>query len=174
VGVEGYLAAASVRGVVAQRLVRKICDRCGEPAELDDQQFSWLDALVGEEKAHQLTFYRGRVCNQCNQTGFYGRIGVFELLELNEDLANMLRAEDAVGFSELARRQPGYRPLVVNALDYALAGQTSISEVLALSGQVEDIALDQQSLGLSGFAEEVVVEAPREQPDSGLSLEDLH
>ena len=67
---------------------------------------------------------------------------MFELLELNEDLANALRADDAVEFARQAKRQPGYRPLVLNALDFAIAGRTSIEEVLALSGQVEDLKLD--------------------------------
>jgi MSHA biogenesis protein MshE len=142
IGVAGYLVASSLRGIVAQRLVRRICDRCAEEATLDDQQFAWLGAVVGEDKAHQLTFQRGRGCNRCNHTGYFGRIGVFELLELNEDLANCLRTNDAVEFSRLSRHQPGFRPLVLNALDYAMAGQTSIAEVLALSGQVEDLRMD--------------------------------
>lgn len=167
VGVEGYLAAASVRGVVAQRLVRRICDRCGEPAELDDQQFAWLDALVGEEKAHQLTFYRGKGCNQCNQTGFYGRIGVFELLELNEELANALRRDDAVGFAEMARRQPSYRPVVLSALDFAIKGETAISEVLALSGQVEDLKIDGDVMVAASAAPEMLL---ADKPD--LEIED--
>jgi MSHA biogenesis protein MshE len=139
VGVEGYLAASSVRGILAQRLVRRICDRCSEPAVLDDQQFAWLDALVGVKRAHQLSFKQGKGCNRCNRTGYYGRIGVFELLEMTEELGNALRRDDAYAFSQLARQQPGYRPLVLNALDYAIRGATSIAEVLALSGQVEDL-----------------------------------
>ena len=142
VGVEGYLAASAVRGVVAQRLVRRVCDRCSQPSELDDQQFAWLDALIGEEQAHQLTFYRGVGCNHCNQTGFHGRIGVFELLEINEELANALRRDDAMEFAELAKAHPSYRPLVLNALDFAIAGDTALSEVLALAGQVEDLNMD--------------------------------
>ncbi|MDZ7670260.1 MAG: GspE/PulE family protein [Gammaproteobacteria bacterium] len=139
IGVEGYLVAASLRGVVAQRLVRRVCDRCAEPDQPDDQQHAWLSAVVGEAQAHELAFSRGRGCNQCNQTGYFGRIGVFELLEFNEDLANCLRAGDAGAFARQARAQPGFRPLVLNALDYAVNGDTTLSEVLALSGQVEEL-----------------------------------
>jgi MSHA biogenesis protein MshE len=141
IGVEGYLVAASLRCVVAQRLVRRVCDRCSEPATLDDQQRAWLGAVVGEDKAHRVEFKAGRGCNRCNRTGYYGRIGVFELLELDEDLANCLRSGDPIGFARRARGQRGYRPLVLNALDYATAGQTTIAEVLALSGQVEELRL---------------------------------
>jgi len=142
VGVEGYLVASSVRGVIAQRLVRRVCEGCAEPTPLDDQQFAWLDALVGERRAHELSFMKGRGCNRCNRTGYFGRIGVFELLELNEELANCLRQDDAVAFAEKSRRQPGFRPLVLNALDFAIDGETSLAEVMALSGQVEDLSLD--------------------------------
>ena len=159
IGVEGYLAASSLRGVIAQRLVRRLCERCSEPATLDDQQFAWLDAIVGHERAHSLTFYRGRGCNHCNQTGYRGRIGVFELLELNEDLANALRADDAVGFATRAKHQAGYRPLVLSALDYAIEGHTAISEVLALSGQVEDLKIE-GARAMGGLTLESSLHAP--------------
>jgi MSHA biogenesis protein MshE len=146
IGVEGYLVAASLRGVVAQRLVRRVCARCAEPATADAQQLAWLTAVVGAAQAHRLGFRAGRGCNRCNGTGYFGRIGVFELLELNEELADCLRGNDAVGFARQARRQPAFRPLVLNALDYALAGETSLAEVLALSGQVEDLKLDAAEL----------------------------
>lgn len=169
IGVEGYLAASAVRGVVAQRLIRRICDRCAEPAQLDDQQFAWLDALVGEERAHELEFKEGRGCNRCHQTGFYGRIGVFELLEITEVLANALRAEDALQFSELAKDQEGYKPLVLNALEFALSGDTTISEVLALSGQVDELKERMDDAA----AEEPVVDRladKLERLDSGFDL----
>jgi MSHA biogenesis protein MshE len=139
IGVEGYLVAASLRGVVAQRLVRLICERCVTDAEPDAQQRAWLDAVVGEAEATGMRFRAGTGCNRCNQAGYYGRVGVFELLEMNEALANCLRRGDTVEFGLRARERSGFRPLVLNALDYALAGRTTLSEVMALSGQVEDL-----------------------------------
>lgn len=144
-GVEDYLVAGSLRGIVAQRLVRKLCERCAGPAELDGQQRAWMDAVVGEARAEDLAFKVGRGCSHCNNTGFYGRRGVFELLEMNEALANALRTGGAAGFTALARRQPGYRPLVLAALDYAIEGQTALSEVMALSGQIEDLHEEPES-----------------------------
>ncbi len=139
IGIEGYLAASTLRCVVAQRLVRRICERCAEPATLEPQQAAWLDTLVGAQRAGQLSFRQGKGCNRCNRTGYHGRIGVFELLEIDRPLANALRTDDSVAFAELARAQSGYRPLVLCALDYALEGHTTLAEVLALSGQVEDL-----------------------------------
>src|SRR5262249_16207970 len=86
-------------------------------------------------------FYHGRGCSRCNRTGFHGRTGVFELLELDEPLANTLRSGDSEAFAREARRQRGFRSLVLNALDYAVQGTTALSEVLALSGQVEDLKI---------------------------------
>lgn len=139
IGVEGYLAASALRGIIAQRLVRRNCDHCTDVRAPDDQEFAWLDAIVGEEKAHSLEFKQGKGCTHCNNTGYSGRIGVFELLEFNEDLGNALRNADQQEFAALAAEQPGYRPLVLSALDIAISGHTSISEVVALSGQVEDL-----------------------------------
>ncbi len=139
IGIEGYLVASSLRGILAQRLVREICNHCRESAAPDDQQLAWLDALVGHSEAHALEFFAGRGCNRCNRTGYHGRLGVFELLEVNEALANMLRTEDAGGFFRVAQSQTGYKPLVLNALDLAIEGKTTLAEVLSLSGQVEDL-----------------------------------
>ena len=141
IGIEGFLVASSLRGILAQRLVRQICDHCREPATPDDQQMAWLDAIVGESKAHSLKLFQGAGCNRCNRTGYHGRLGVFELLEMNEDLANKLRAEDTNGFFQAAAARPGYKPLVLNALDLAIEGKTSIAEVMSLSGQVEDLKI---------------------------------
>jgi len=164
IGIEGYLAAASVRGVLAQRLVRKICEKCREETTPDDQQYAWLDALVGEDRAHALKFYSGRGCSRCNRTGFYGRTGVFELLELDEELANTLRSGDSEAFARQARRQRGFRSLVLNALDYAVAGDTALSEVLALSGQVDDLkigTMDPLVPGIVAHNAGVGLDAPR-------------
>lgn len=146
IGIEGYLVAASLRGVVAQRLVRRVCDRCAAVTQPDAQQRAWLEAVVGVDAAATLEFQHGSGCNRCNHTGFFGRIGVFEMLEIDEGLANSLRAADSAGFDRQARRQAGFRPLVLSALDYAVAGVTTLSEVLALSGHVEDLQMEAGAL----------------------------
>lgn len=178
IGVEGFLAASALRCIVAQRLVRRLCERCKEDAEPDDQQFAWLDALVGERRAHEMKFKQGKGCNRCNRTGFFGRIGVFELLELNEALGNTLRREDSEAFARLAHAQPGFRPLVLSALDYALAGETSLAEVLSLSGQVEDLrahtdgAVDQHAV--SGAANDEPLSLQSLELDEPVTLAPKH
>ena len=82
-------------------------------------------------------FQEGSGCNQCNHTGYHGRIGVYELLEIDYTLADALRRNDPAEFENAARQQVGYRPLVENALDYAREGITSLAEAMRLSGMVE-------------------------------------
>jgi len=135
-GLEPYLVAASTQAILAQRLVRKLCDNCKTPRTLDPSEEAWFKSTLGDQaEAHG--FLSGAGCNQCNHTGYHGRIGVYELLEIDHTLADALRRNSPADFENAARAQSGYRPLVLNALDYAIKGVTSLSEVMRLSGVVE-------------------------------------
>jgi MSHA biogenesis protein MshE len=122
--------------VLAQRLVRKLCVNCSKSAKLDPSQQAWIQSMLGEDTSLD-GFQEGEGCNQCNHTGYHGRIGVYELLEIDYTLADALRRKDASGFENAARAQKGYRPLVLNTLDYARQGITSLGEAMRLSGAVE-------------------------------------
>lgn len=126
----GYLVASSVRAVLAQRLVRRICPDCIEDHVLDDNQLAWLETRFPEQ-AHN-TFRHGGGCHSCNFSGYKGRIGVFELLEMRHNMMDALRENNAVLFTQLARTSDGYKPLVESAMELALSGKTSIDEVLIL------------------------------------------
>ncbi|OAN16512.1 MSHA biogenesis protein MshE [Photobacterium jeanii] len=133
----GYLVASGVRAVLAQRLVRKVCSDCGEDEALDDAKQQWLKARFPDVQAE--TFRVGSGCQSCNFTGYRGRIGVFELLELDQPMMDALRSNNAVLFSQIARTSPGYKPLINSALDLALAGRTSLEEVIQLGeGDLND------------------------------------
>ncbi len=135
-GAEGYLIAAALNGVVAQRLVRRVCESCVEPDEPSVGQRAWLEATVGPAVAARMQFRRGRGCTHCQLTGYHGRIGVYELLSIDETLAAAIRREDPGGFSEAAAASPGYVPLTNCALDYAANGITSLDEVVRLAGGI--------------------------------------
>ncbi len=139
IGVEGYMVAASVRAIVAQRLVRRLCERCSEPYQPDENEIVWLQSATGAMDVESLALQTGRGCNHCNQTGYYGRVGVFELLEIEGELADALRDNDSGLFARLAQQQEGFRPLVSCALELAVNGVTSLAEVMALSGQEEEL-----------------------------------
>jgi MSHA biogenesis protein MshE len=137
-GAPGYMVASSLRAVLSQRLVRRICPSCIQNDPLDDPiKRNWVQSIVGSE-ADSIVFQRGGGCSHCNNTGFQGRIGVFELLEIDDRLAGALRSDDTAAFARLAEEQRGFRPLTLNALDYAQEGITSLDEVLRISGQIED------------------------------------
>jgi len=135
-GAAGFLVGSSLRAVIAQRLVRKVCDSCAIDYEPNSQEKLWLTNLVGENAtSHQ--FKHGKGCQSCQYTGYRGRIGVFELLEMNEPMMAALKKDDSEGFAKLAKANPTFRPLAIAAFDYATQGITSVEEVLRLVETVD-------------------------------------
>ncbi len=137
-GAEGYMVAAALDAVIAQRLARRICESCAEPHQLDAHQSAWLRGLMGDA-AEGAAFRRGAGCPHCNNTGYRGRIGVYELLELDEALGNALCREDVEEFRKLAKQRLGHGTLIECALDYAKQGITTIDEVMRAFGGGEEI-----------------------------------
>jgi MSHA biogenesis protein MshE len=131
-GVEGYLLASTLRTIIAQRLVRRVCQSCSEDYTPTEFEAGWLrDDLLIDVNRYQ--YKMGRGCKQCGETGYHGRMGVYELLDMNDELAEKLRHDDSQGFVEAAERAPGYQPLVMVAHEHATNGLTSIEEMLRLS-----------------------------------------
>ncbi|MDX1481063.1 MAG: GspE/PulE family protein [Woeseiaceae bacterium] len=133
-GAPGYLVAASLEGIVAQRLIRRVCDSCKEPATLSAGQQAWIDAQAPQHSSTE--FLHGRGCNYCHLTGYSGRVGVYELLEMDPGLADALRREDLSEFTRLASAKKSYVPMANCALDYAVAGTSTLDEVIRLAGSV--------------------------------------
>lgn len=127
-GVEGYLVAATLRGIVAQRLVRIICEGCKEKMSLSENDKAWLHALYPDEKIDP-TYYAGLGCLRCNRSGYKGRIGVFELLKLNEIALEALRRQDKAAFAFAIQGSAPHKKLLENALILAKSGITTLSEV---------------------------------------------
>jgi MSHA biogenesis protein MshE len=140
-GAAGYMLASSLDAVIAQRLVRRVCDSCGRDKAPSARQLAWLRAKVGPEQADQMKFREGRGCPYCGNTGYRGRIGVYELLELDATLIDALRRDDLQEFERQAQKRPDYRPLVMCALDYAEQGTTSLAEVIRLAGGLEGLSV---------------------------------
>ncbi|HHC7311043.1 TPA: GspE/PulE family protein [Vibrio campbellii] len=129
-GAPGYLVASAVRAVVAQRLVRRVCPDCKTTDVLDESRQQWLAGRFPNQIG--TTFHKGAGCQNCNLTGYRGRVGVFEMLELENEMMDKLRANDAVGFAQVARRSENYKPLLASAMELALQGTVSLDEVMAL------------------------------------------
>lgn len=137
-GTPGYLVAGSLRAVLAQRLVRRVCPKCKAPYTPDVAQLNYLEDALGipANELSQIQFKagnRGKGCQFCNFSGYKGRIGVFELLVLNEAMMDALRRNDNEAFEKAAKADPEYRPLAYMALDYAAKGLTSIEEVMRVA-----------------------------------------
>ena len=146
-GVEGYLLATTLRAVLAQRLVRRVCESCAEDYHPDIYESTWLrDRLFID--ASEYRYKKGKGCLHCGFTGYSGRIGVYELLEMNSELAEALRREDTQEFVDAAGRAPGYRPLINEAHQYAIEGLTSLDEVLRLAGQSREELIEETPLEL--------------------------
>jgi MSHA biogenesis protein MshE len=145
-GVEGYLLASTLRTIIAQRLVRKICKTCSEHYTPNAFETDWLkDNLNVNVTDHQ--YHKGRGCKQCSGDGYQGRMGVYELLDMNTDLAEALRNGDSQGFINAAVHAPGYEPLISVAHHHAASGLTTIDEMLSLAGHVEEDTFE-ESLNL--------------------------
>jgi MSHA biogenesis protein MshE len=140
-GVRGYLLATTLRTIIAQRLVRKVCENCSEAYVPSSFEAGWLRDDLGIDFSRQ-QYRKGRGCKQCGDTGYHGRMGVFELLDLNAELAEKLRNDDAQGFVEAAERAPGYQPLVMVAHEHAINGLTTVEEMLRIAGEVPDDVLE--------------------------------
>ena len=140
-GAEGYLAASALRAVIAQRLVRKICDNCREPYQPDERELGWLSSL--ETPSGEEAFQHGRGCGDCNQTGYRGRLGVYELLEIDESVATPLRQGQQNEYEQAAKAKSEFRPLALATLDYARRGITTIQEVFRLAEEIEETTADE-------------------------------
>ena len=141
-GIKGYLLATTLRSIIAQRLVRKICLSCIEDYTPTEFESGWLRESLGIDIS-PVQYKQGRGCKQCGDTGYQGRMGVYELLDMNAELAEKLRHDDSQGFVEAAERAEGYEPLVMVAHTHASNGLTTIEEMLHLAGEVPDDVLDE-------------------------------
>jgi MSHA biogenesis protein MshE len=136
-GAPPYLVAASLRGILAQRLVRRICESCSEPVDIAPNVRGILRAEYGDA-VDNMRFYHGSGCSHCNGSGYSGRIGVFELLQMDNDLIEALQHHDPAAFAKAARAQPGFVPLRQAALNLAARGVTTVDQVLRATYGVED------------------------------------
>ncbi|WP_448213585.1 GspE/PulE family protein [Colwellia sp. MEBiC06753] len=135
-GAAGFLVGSSLRAVIAQRLVRRVCENCATDYHPDIQETTWLNHLTGTDIS-QLSFKQGKGCQTCQYTGYKGRIGVFELLEMNEAMIGALKQEDTEAFTQFAKASPSFKPLAKAAFDYAKIGITTVEEVLRLVETVD-------------------------------------
>jgi general secretion pathway protein E len=128
-GVENFLLSSTIRGILAQRLVRMICPFCKEvdytPANKEEMK------ILGNSDS--ATLYRGKGCDRCAFTGFHGRSGIFELLTVTDELRKLiLKSADASQLRDMAR-QEGMITLLEDGVDKIKAGVTTLSEIFRVT-----------------------------------------
>lgn len=134
-GVEPYLIASSLIGVLNQRLVRSICFNCRERYTPLKEEIRQIDMPSGEPEQN---FYRGKGCHMCNGTGFGGRIGIFELMVMNEGLRRAIMVNPEVGAVKELARKGGMKTLREDGITKILDGKTTISEVIYSTKKEEE------------------------------------
>ena len=136
-GVEPFLVSSTIIGVLAQRLVRQICSSCKEPYEPHPEQLRELGLGASQVNA---TFYRGRGCPACRETGYRGRLGLHELLIMGDSIKDViLKSSDANEIKRAALRH-GLITLRMDGIQKIRAGLTTLEEVLSIT--VEDQAIE--------------------------------
>ncbi|MBL7480960.1 Flp pilus assembly complex ATPase component TadA [Legionella sp. 27fs60] len=134
-GVEGYMVASAVKAIIGQRLVRTLCKFCIYTEKPDEHELIWLLSMKVDPK---LSFKKGVGCSHCNYSGYYGRVGIYELLELNTDMLNALRQNDSAAFVKAALACKTYHPLSESVLELVKDGTTSIAEAIRVVGQLDE------------------------------------
>ncbi len=135
-GVPGFIIASSLRAVLAQRLVRTICSECAADYTPHAQELIWVKVYFPDLNPEQ-KFKHGIGCRRCNNSGYFGRVGVFEILEMTQTLASALHRGNPVEFEQVAKAQIGNESLAHNALRLAFSGRTTVSEAMKNATIVE-------------------------------------
>ena len=135
-GVPPFMVATSLQAVIAQRLVRLNCVECAEPHEPSLQEQSWLSAMINDGET--VTAKRGRGCSSCNGTGYSGRQGVYELLEMDAILTQAASRSDPAAFMALARERMKGHTMAYHVLQLVRQGKTSLAEGLRIGFDVDE------------------------------------
>ncbi|OGV56832.1 MAG: type II secretion system protein E [Lentisphaerae bacterium GWF2_44_16] len=135
-GVKPFLVASAVRAIMAQRLVRRICKKCIAPYIPEPKEIQLLK--LSDEFIKKSTFMKGRGCAECGNSGYRGRVGIYEVFILSEEIQHMIYKKVTAGTIRDAARKSGMRTLREDALRKAAAGLTSLEEVIGATVQDEN------------------------------------
>jgi MSHA biogenesis protein MshE len=136
-GVPRYMVAMSIQMVLAQRLVRVICENCSVPHEPLPNEHLWLKVELGDQvESH--AYRRGSGCSHCANTGYQGRQAVYEYLDMTNTLVESVNRGDPNEFVQLGREQMGGNTLRRDAVRLVLAGRTTIEEAMRISTQLDE------------------------------------
>jgi type IV pilus assembly protein PilB len=127
-GVENFLLTATVEAIVAQRLVRRICTHCKEEYQPSEEQLMELALRPGDVEGR--TFFRGRGCDQCNRSGYRGRMALFEIMRMDDTTRELIMQQASTAVLRAEARKRGMRTLRESGLLAIYEGQSTIDEVV--------------------------------------------
>ncbi len=131
IGVQPFLVASSVRAMMAQRLVRRLCNNCKQPAELTETELRALRIEPGQLQETQVMKPVG--CEQCRQIGYKGRMGIFEIFVIDDEVRHMINKRSSTLMLRQRARELGMRTLREDGVRKVLAGLTSAEEVISIT-----------------------------------------
>jgi type II secretory ATPase GspE/PulE/Tfp pilus assembly ATPase PilB-like protein len=147
-GVPRFLVAFTCNMIVAQRLVRKVCKSCTQPYTLKKEQVEEINRLYNFEKVmktlvankltpdlslDQIQFHRGAGCKMCNDEGYKGRVGIYEVLETTREIQDLINKNASSGEIQDAAEAAGMINLVTDGFAKAIAGTTSLEEIMRVT-----------------------------------------
>lgn len=133
-GIPAYMIALSLRLVIAQRLVRTVCEQCAVPHKLEAHELEWLQLELGDAVDAQ-DYRHGAGCDTCRGTGFRGRAGVYEMIEMTPELVHAAGHGDPAEFTRVAGEQFAKFTLRADAVRLARAGKTTVTEAMRVANQ---------------------------------------
>ncbi|MEN6586518.1 MAG: GspE/PulE family protein [Sulfuricella sp.] len=136
-GVPRFMVATSLQVVLAQRLVRLVCESCSETYALKPFEHEWL-RLELKDQVDQHHYVHGRGCTNCNGTGYQGRMGIYEMLEMDFDMVEAANHHDPAHFMKMARQQMAGKTLRTQVVGEVIKGRTTVGEAMRISNQFED------------------------------------
>jgi MSHA biogenesis protein MshE len=136
-GVPRFMVASSVQAVIAQRLLRRVCESCSEPHSPTPQEILWME-MEGLSREQWNGLKHGRGCSHCNGTGYRGRTGVYEMLEMSREMVQAAAHESATQFMHVARQHMQGKTMLDHALEEMKQGHTTAFEVMGISNRIEE------------------------------------
>jgi len=136
-GAPRYMVAMSLQVVLAQRLLRLVCESCGEVTQLPPQEHEWMRLVLGSQ-VDGPQYRKGRGCTQCNGTGYLGRTGVYEMLEMTQPVVEAANQPDPAIFMQAARQQMQGHMLKEHAVELVVQGKTTVEEAMRIGSQLDD------------------------------------
>jgi type IV pilus assembly protein PilB len=131
-GVEPFLLASTVNLIIAQRLVRRVCSACIEEYQPQEKMLSFFQREFGEKVMKQ-KFYRGKGCEECNRSGYKGRVGIFEVLVVNEKIRQLILSKSSSEEIQKEALKAGMVLMIEDGLNKIASGLTTIEEVLRVA-----------------------------------------